>query len=144
MKQTMIAIAIGAAALMGGTAANAASTDAAKSTTAKQATDASQSTDFSAGRRHHHWHGYRHHYPRYGYYRAYRPHYYDSYGYYGRPRYYGGGPGISFSFGSGGYRGWYERQKARSDAGLLFWDNLTGPLRAARSRGRCRHAQPYP
>ena len=22
------------------------------------------------------------------------------------PRYYGGGPGITFSFGSGGYRGW--------------------------------------
>ena len=28
------------------------------------------------------------------------------YGYYGGPRYYGGGPGVTFSFGSGGYRGW--------------------------------------
>ena len=35
-----------------------------------------------------------------GYY-APRPH-----GYYGGPRYYGGGPGVTFSFGSGGYRGW--------------------------------------
>jgi len=29
-----------------------------------------------------------------------------SYGYYGSPRYYGGGPGVTFSFGPGGYRGW--------------------------------------
>jgi len=114
MKKTMIAIAIGAAALMGGTAANAASPDAAaKSTTAKQATETSQSTDISAQRRHrhghrHHHHGHRHHhFHRHGHYRAYRPHYYNSYGYYGRPHgYYGGGPGITFSFGSGGYRGW--------------------------------------
>jgi len=28
------------------------------------------------------------------------------YGYYGGPGYYGGGPGVNFSFGSGGYRGW--------------------------------------
>ena len=108
MKKTMIAIAIGAAALIGGTAANAASADAAKSTTAKPATGgASRPTSVPAE----------------GIttgtgivtitipataYRSYRPHYYNSYGYYGRPHgYYGGGPGISFSFGSGGHRGWY-------------------------------------
>ena len=110
MKKTMIAIAIGAAALMGGTAANAASNDAAKPETAKQATGTSQSTDISAGRRHHHWHGHRgwhRHHHHHGYYRSYRPNYYNSYGYYGRPHgYYGGGPGVTFSFGSGGYRGW--------------------------------------
>ena len=36
----------------------------------------------------------------YGYYAP------RSHGYYGGPRYYGGGPGVTFSFGSGGYRGW--------------------------------------
>jgi len=29
-----------------------------------------------------------------------------SYGHYGGPRYCGGGPGVTFSFGTGGYRGW--------------------------------------
>lgn len=112
MKKTMIAIAIGAAALMGGSAANAGSADASKSTTAKPAGEVSRSTDISAQRRHHHhWrhhHGmHRHHFHRHGYYRPYAPRYYNSYGYYGRPHgYYGGGPGVTFSFGSGGYRGW--------------------------------------
>jgi Ni/Co efflux regulator RcnB len=112
MKKTMIALAIGAAALMGGSAANAAGADAAKSTTAKPAAGINQSTDISAQRRHHHGHRHRHihrhhGFHRHGHYRAYRPHYYNSYGYYGRPHgYYGGGPGITFSFGSGGYRGW--------------------------------------
>ena len=51
-------------------------------------------------RRHHHVH-------RHGYYRPHSP-YYNSYGAYQRPYgYYGGGPAISFSFGSGGHRGYY-------------------------------------
>lgn len=113
MKKTMIAIAIGAVALMGGSAANAGTADATKSTTAKSAmdvrADVSQSTDISARKKHRHWRHHhslrRHHFHRHGYYRPYRPHYYNSYGYYGRPHaYYGGGPGITFSFGSGGYR----------------------------------------
>ena len=70
----------------------------------------SSSTDFSS--QHRHWrHGYHGH--RHWSYRHYRPYhrsygYYAprSYGYYGGPRYYGGGPGVTFSFGTGGYRGW--------------------------------------
>jgi len=113
MKKLAIVFAVGAAALMGGSAAYAA--DNAVKT--KPSTDATQSriatrssTDISAQYRHRHWRhhhwGYRHHYrPYYNSYGYYAP---RRYGYYGGPRYYGGGPGISFSFGSGGYRGgWY-------------------------------------
>jgi len=104
MKKLAIMFAVGAAALMGGSAAYA--DNAVK---AKPSTDAAHSTqsstDFSSHRRHwrhRHWghHHYRPYYRSYGYY-APRP-----YGYYG-PRYYGGGPGITFSFGTGGHRGWY-------------------------------------
>ena len=107
MKRLFIAVAVSAAALLGGSAANAAD-DTVK---VKPATDVTQqSTDFSSRRRH-----YRH-YGHYGY-RHYRP-YYRSYGYaprryyggYGGPYYGGGygygGPSVSFSFGGGGYRGW--------------------------------------
>ena len=90
MKKLAIAFAVGAAALLGGSAANA--TD--NTVKAKATTDASQSTDFSSHRRHwrhRHWH--HSHYPRY----------YRSYGYAPAPRYYGGGPGISFSIGGGGW-----------------------------------------
>src|ERR1700687_450674 len=97
MKKLFIAMAVGAAALLGGSAANAAD----NTVKAKAATDATQSsissTDISSRRR------YRH----YGY--APRPYYGGGYGgpYYGGGYGYGyGGPGISFSFGSGGYRGW--------------------------------------
>lgn len=107
MKKLAIMFAVGAAALMGGSAAYADNAVKAKpSTDAAQSRIASQSsTDFSSHRRHwrhRHWghHHYRPHYRSYGYY-APRP-----YGYYG-PRYYGGGPGITFSFGTGGHRGWY-------------------------------------
>jgi hypothetical protein len=108
MKKLAITFAVGAAALMGGSAAYAAD-NAVKS---KSSTDVTQSriatqssTDFSSHRRHwryRHWghHHYRPYYRSYGYYAP------RSYGYYG-PRYYGGGPGITFSFGTGGYRGWY-------------------------------------
>jgi hypothetical protein len=119
MKRLFIAMAVGGAALLGGSAANAAD----NTVKAKATTDVTQSsTDFSSRGRYHHY-GYRH----YGY-RHYRP-YYRSYGYAPRPSYYGGGyggpyygggyggpyygggygyggPSVSFSFGGGGYRGW--------------------------------------
>src|SRR3954471_18320254 len=106
MNKTMIALAVGVAALLGGSAANAAGPDVkAKNTTEATATDVS-----SRGRHHSHMHRYHRHYGMYrGHhyrYGGYRP-YYNSYGYspsYGyaqRPYgYYGGGPGVSFSFGS--------------------------------------------
>ena len=100
MKTLAIAFAVGAAALLGGSAANAAD----NTVKAKAATDVTQqSTDFSSRGRH-----YRH----YGY-RSYRPYYGNSYGYAPQPYYGGynrgygyGGPGVTFSFGGGGYRGW--------------------------------------
>ena len=120
MKKLAIVFAVGAAALMGGSAAYAAdnavksksSTDATRSPIAAQSRIATRSsTDISAQHRHRHWHGH-HHGHRHWHHRHYRPHYgsYNyyaprQYGYYG-PRYYGGGPGVTFSFGSGGYRGW--------------------------------------
>ena len=106
MKKLAIVFAVGAASLMGGSAAYAADS-AVKS---KSSTDAAQiPTDISAQYRHRHWHGHHHHWrhrhyrPYYGSYNYYAP---RPYGYYGHPRYYGGGPGVTFSFGSGGYRGW--------------------------------------
>jgi hypothetical protein len=113
MKKLAIVLAVGAAALIGGSSANAG--DAALKARGISANVTESSTDISAGRRHGHWHGHRHwghrHYGhRHWGHRHYRP-YYNSYGYaprhhgyYGRPGYYGGGPGITFSFG--GHRGW--------------------------------------
>ncbi|WP_065752310.1 hypothetical protein [Bradyrhizobium paxllaeri] len=108
MKKLAIVFAVGAAALMGGSAANAAD----NAVKARNAPGAAQtSTDFSAQHRHwrhhhhhhgrhHHW-GHHHHRPYYRSYNYYAP---RAYGYYG-PRYYGhrhyGGPGVTFSFGSG-------------------------------------------
>jgi len=108
MKKLAIVFAIGAAALTGGSAAYAA--DNAVKPRAPIGVAQSSSTDFSS--QHRHWrHGYNGH--RHWSYRHYRPHYRSygyyaprSYGYYGGPRYYGGGPGVTFSFGTGGYRGW--------------------------------------
>jgi hypothetical protein len=105
MKNLVVAMAVGAAALAGGSASHAASLGE-----SKPGVQTSQATDFSS--RH------RHYYYRHGYYRpyyrsyGYRP-YYRSYGYYPRSYgyygggpygYYGGGPGVTFSFGTGGYR----------------------------------------
>ena len=106
MKKLAIVFAVGAAALLGGSAANAAD----NTVKAKAATDLTQqSTDFSSRGRHYRHYGYHHGYRHYGY-RNYRPYYGNSYGYYAPRPYYGGygygGPGISLSFGSGGYRGW--------------------------------------
>jgi hypothetical protein len=103
MKYLAIVFAVGATALLGSPAANA-SDDTVK---IKATTDVTQqSTDISSRGRHY---GYRHGYRHYGY-RNYRPYYGNSYGYYAPRPYYGGygygGPSISLSFGSGGYRGW--------------------------------------
>ena len=105
MKKLSIVFAVGAAALLGGSAANASD----NTVKTKAATDVTQpATDVSSRGRHHRHYGHRH-YRHYGY-RSYRPYYGNSYGYYAPRPYYGGygygGPGISFSFGSGGYRGW--------------------------------------
>jgi hypothetical protein len=112
MKKLAIVFALGAAALVGGSAY--AADNAAPS---KRSTDTAQSriapTDISSQHRrhwrgHHHWH-HRHYRPHYGSYNYYAPRAYGysrPYGYYGGPRYYGGGPGVTFSFGGGGYRGW--------------------------------------
>jgi hypothetical protein len=105
MKKLIIAMSVGAAALLGGSAANAAD----NTVKAKAATDVTQSpTDISSQARRYRNYGYRH----------YRP-YYRSYGYaprryygggYGGPYYGGGygygGPSVTFGFGGGGYRGW--------------------------------------
>ena len=115
MKKLAIILAVGTAALMGSSVANAAdnSVKARSSTDAAQSRTATQSpTDISSRHRHGHWRGYHHHHRHWGH-SHYRPYYNSygyyaprSYGYYGGPRYYGGGPGVTFSFGSGGYRGW--------------------------------------
>lgn len=107
MKKLAIVVAVGAAALIGGSAANAA--DHATKTKPSDAVTQSP-TDISSQHRHHwrhrhhhhHW-GHRHHYrPYYNSYNYYAP---RRYGYYG-PRYYGHrhyGPGVTFSFGGGAW-----------------------------------------
>jgi hypothetical protein len=115
MKTLAIALAVGAAALLGGSAANAAD----NTVKAKASADVTQtSTDISSRGRHYRHYGYRH-YRSY----AYSPRRYYGGGYgggyggpyygggYGGGPYYGGGygyggPSVSFSFGGGGYRGW--------------------------------------
>ncbi len=102
MKKLAIMFALGAAVLTGSSVANAADPSAKKPAAAAQFP-----TDFSS--QHRHWRG--HHHRHWGYnrhwgHRHYRP-YYNSYGYaprgygYYGPRYYGGGPGVTFSFGGG-------------------------------------------
>jgi hypothetical protein len=100
MKYLFVAMAVGAAALAGGTAANAANNSSAKQNAQ------GQSTDISAQHRHHH--GHRQHWRPQHYHGYHRPHY-RGYGYYPRHHgYYGGGPygaygrggpGVTFSFG---------------------------------------------
>jgi hypothetical protein len=108
MKTFAIVIAVGAAALIGGPAANAAE----NTLKAKSGTEVTQqSTDFSSRKKRHvrknygvQRHTYRHYRPRYGssYGHAPRPYY----GGYNRGYRYGhgyghGGPSISFGFGGG-------------------------------------------
>ena len=103
MKKLALVLAVGSAALFGGSAANAAD----NTVKAKAATDVTQpSTDISSRHRHRYY-GHRYHHRHYGY-RHYRPYYGNSYGYAPRPYYGGydrrygyGGPGITFSFGGG-------------------------------------------
>lgn len=100
MKYLFVAMAVGAAALAGGSTANAAGKAGAQQTAP---------TDISAQHRHH-FHGHRHHHHWRHHHGHYRPHY-RSYGYYPRHHGYygggpygyygGGGPGVSFSFGGG-------------------------------------------
>ena len=101
MKKLAIVFAASAAALLGGSAANAAD----NTVKAKAATDVTQSsTDISSRGRYYRHYGYRH-YRSYGY--APRPYYGGGYGgpYYGGGYGYGG-PSVTFGFGGGGYRGW--------------------------------------
>jgi hypothetical protein len=108
MNKLFIAMAVSVAALLGGSAANAAD----NTVKAKAATDVTQSsTDISSRGRHYRHYGYRHyrpHYRSYGY--APRPYYGGYGGGYGGPYYGGGygygGPSVTFGFGGGGYRGW--------------------------------------
>jgi len=110
MKKLAIILAVGAAALMGSSAANAADNSAkAKAPVAGKQVP----TDISSQHRHGHWRGHHHrhwghHHHRHWGHHHYRPYYNSygyaprSYGYYGGgPRYYGGGPGVTFSFGGG-------------------------------------------
>jgi hypothetical protein len=104
-----IAFAVGAAALLGGSTANAAD-NTAKLTAS---TDVTQSTDISARKRmrvRHVQRSYRTYDDSYAYDPApyygggYAPRSYGGYGY--GPQYYGGGgPSIGFSFGGGGWGG---------------------------------------
>ena len=107
MKKLAIVFAVGAAALLGGSGADAAD----NSVKAKASTDVAQhSTDFSSQRRYYRHYGHRGYRPHYGYYASPRAYYGPRDGYYGGGPYYGngygyGGPSISFGFGGG--RGWY-------------------------------------
>lgn len=108
MKKLAIVIAVGTAALIGGSAANAAD-NATKANPSNAVTQSA--TDISARHRHHHWRHHHHHHHwghrhrHWGHHHHHRP-YYNSYGYHA-PRYYGhrhyGGPGVTFSFGSGAW-----------------------------------------
>ena len=114
MKKIAIAIAVGAAALLGGTTANADNSVRRGGPTV----GTSQSTDFSAHRRYRSY-GHRHHHRSYGYYAPPRA-YYAPQTYYAQPYYdgggygYGGGHGyggpiisLGFGGGHGGYYGGY-------------------------------------
>ena len=98
MRKLALALAIGAASILGASAVSAAPVKKQTQAPAASHSDsAKQDTDMSSHRRHwrhRHWH-HRHSY--------YRP-YYRSYGYY--PRYYQPAPVISFGFGGGPRYGW--------------------------------------
>ena len=92
MNKLAIVFAVGATALLGGSAANAAD----NSVKAKATTDATQqSTDISSRGRHYRY--------RYSGYRNYRPYYGNSYGNYAPRAYYGGGYGYGQPYYGGGY-----------------------------------------
>lgn len=97
MTKLAIVFGVCAAALFGGSVANAAD-----KSVKVQATGIEQISEFSSQHRRHHRHHSRH--------RHVRP-YADSYGYYApryyapQPYYYGGGPSIGFGFGGGHFGG---------------------------------------
>ncbi|WP_425991797.1 hypothetical protein [Afipia sp. DC4300-2b1] len=98
MKKLAIAFAVGAAALLGGSAANAAD----NSVKAQAATHTAQINEFSSQhRRHRHHSRHRHVRPYGGGYGYYAPQAY----YAPQPYYYGGGPSIGFGFGGGHFGG---------------------------------------
>jgi hypothetical protein len=97
MRNIAFAVAISAAALLGGTAANAG--NSVKSEAATVGT--SQSTDFSSRHRGHRYsRGYARSYRSYGY--APRRAYYAPQAYYAQPYYGGGGYGYGGGYGHGG------------------------------------------
>jgi Ni/Co efflux regulator RcnB len=106
MKKLALTLALGAAAVFGASAANAApAQEQTQAPIASHADNAKQATDMSSRHRHwrhhrvHRWH--RHHHRHWGY----NPGYYrSSYGYYGAPAYYRPAPVVSFGFGFGGPR----------------------------------------
>ena len=110
MKKLALALAVGAAAILGASGVNAAPVQKqTQSPAASHSDSASQAIDMSSRHRHwrhrhwghRHWH-HRHH--RWGYYRPYHRPYYRSYGYY--PGYYRPAPVVSFGFGFGGGPRW--------------------------------------
>ena len=100
MRKLAIAVAVGAAALFGGFAANAAD----NTPKATIASGVSQNTDMSSQHRRHHGHFRMHRHWGHGY--GYNRPYANSYGYYRQPHYYHGGPIIRHGFGGGG---WHHR-----------------------------------
>jgi len=106
MRKIVLAIAVGAAALLGGTAANAANSVKTDAVT----NGISQSTDFSSAHRRYRHSGHRRIYRSYGYYAPRRVYYTQPY--YEQPYYRGGygygygGPIIGLGFGGfGGHYG---------------------------------------
>lgn len=103
MKRFTIAIALGATALFGGSAANASD----NTLKPEVGTNAGPATELSSQhRRYHHRHHLGHHRRYYGSY-GYAPRaYYPPQAYYApQPYYYGGGPTIGFGFGGGHFGG---------------------------------------
>jgi hypothetical protein len=92
MQKFALSLAVGAAALLGASAVNAAPAQKqAQAPIASHSDTAVKDTDMSSRHwRHRHYHRWGHHRP-----------YYRSYGYYPRPYYYNRGPSVSFSFGGG-------------------------------------------
>lgn len=108
MKKLAIVFAVGAAALLGGSAANAADNSAKAQVTTGMSQSSTEFSSRNRGYRHSRGYGRSYAYaPRRGYYGSPQPYYGSGYGY-GGPGYGGGygygGPSISFGFGGG--RGW--------------------------------------
>ena len=103
MKTLALSLALGAAVLCGGSAANAApAQNQAQAPVASHGDSATPATDMSSRHRgYHRWHRWHRHHRHWGYAPGY---YRSSYGYYGAPAYYRPAPVVSFGFGFGGPR----------------------------------------